>query len=217
MLAVQARKAAAVKRLSCRVRHALAIVPETGRGRRRRVITGTMARWLTRRWAGHFSYRIRRLRALRGSLPLVFRKGLSIDSATGEIAGTPAEAGTLGTIALNASSAKGAGTGTLILAVTGPTPSRPGDECRGRPPRRWAAVYVPDHGNQLADRLLRDLAGRQGEVPPASSLPAGLTYDTATGTLSGSAEGCRRLPDPGRRYERGRVATKLVTLTVREK
>jgi hypothetical protein len=59
--------------------------------------------------------------------------------------------------------------------------------------------------------------GAKGTVPPASSLPAGLTYDMATGVVSGTPKAAGTYPIQVAAMNASGVACSLVTLTVKGK
>ena len=112
--------------------------------------------------------------------------GLTIDTHTGQITGTPTDAG-VSTVTLSAAGDGGATTALLRLEIDATVPGRPGinnadtaSATAGQPfslqidatnhPTQYFVTHPSDHGT----------------VPPASSLPAGLNYDTHTGIVSGT-------------------------------
>jgi hypothetical protein len=58
--------------------------------------------------------------------------------------------------------------------------------------------------------------GNKGTVPPASSLPAGLTYDTTTGVLSGVPKAAGVYLIQTAAMNAGGVSIAMVTLTVKD-
>lgn len=215
MIAVHRQKDAAVKALIVPVRHTIAIVPAGSAEPAAPVITGTMMAYAT---VGQpFVYRISALHAPTSFAATGLAKELRINSATGEITGTPAEAG-MSSISLAATNGSGSGTGTLTLAVAARLPDRPvvtspttASGTVGVPLRyQITATNAPTH-------YFASSPGTKGTVPPASSLPAGLTYDTVTGVLSGTPKAAGSYPIQVAAMNESGVACSLITLTVNDK
>jgi hypothetical protein len=215
ILAVHARKDAAVKALLVPVRHAIAIVPTGAPETVAPVITGTMMAYATVGRA--FTYRISALHTQTGFAATGLPKGLDINRATGEISGTPTEAG-VSLISLAATNGNGTGAGTLNLAVTAPLPDRP---VVTSPATAKGTVGVPFTyqitATNAPTHYFATSPGTKGTVPPASSLPAGLSYDAVTGLLSGPPKAAGVYPIQVAAMNESGVATKNVTLTVKDK
>jgi sugar lactone lactonase YvrE len=99
--------------------------------------------------------------------------GLSIDSATGEIAGIPAAAGTY-QIVLSATNSKGPDTATLALTIN---------------PVRYAPVIsgsATADGSLGAGFIYQITANHLPSAYTATGLPDGLVLDAATGEISGT-------------------------------
>jgi hypothetical protein len=164
-----------------------------------------------------FTYQPSALQAPTGFAAANLPKGLSLNAATGEITGTPTEAGTR-SISLSATHGGGTGAATLTLAVAAAFPGRP--EVTS-PIAASGIVGVPfayqiTATNQPTHFFVTSPSDK-GTVPPASSLPAGLTYDTATGLLSGTPKTAGVYPIQIAAMNESGVVVKLMALTVRDK
>ena len=215
MIAVHAQKDAAVKALMVPVRHTIAIVPAGGSETAAPVITGTMMAYAT---SGQvFTYRISALHAPASFAAAGLPEGLNINSSTGEITGTPADAG-VSSISLAATNSRGSGAGTLTLTVAAPLPDRP---VVTSPTTASGTVGVSFSYQITAanapTHYFATSPGAKGTVPPASSLPAGLTYDMATGVVSGTPKAAGTYPIQVAAMNASGVACSLVTLTVKGK
>src|SRR5205807_1920922 len=117
-----------------------------------------------------------------------------------------------------ATNGKGAGVGTLNLAVTVPLPDRP---TATSPTTASGTVGVlfsyQIKATNAPTHYFATSPGARGTVPPASSLPAGLTYDTATGLLSGTPQAAGTYPIQIAAMNGGGVVAQLMTLTVKDK
>lgn len=100
--------------------------------------------------------------------------GLSIDTTTGLISGTPTAAGT-SSVLLSATNATGTGTATLNLTVTAVTP--------GAPVITSALLIQAIRGVDLYYQITATNNPTRFDV---SSLPPGLTFETASGIILGS-------------------------------
>jgi hypothetical protein len=215
MIAVHARKDAAVKALLVPVRHTIAIVPAGASAAAAPVVTGTMMAYATT--GRGFAYQVAALHGPTGYAAAGLPKGLAIDAATGAITGTPAEPG-VSAITLSATNDHGAGTGTLTLAVTAPLPARP----EVTSPTTAAGVVGAPFTYQITASnaptcYFATTPGAKGTVPPASSLPPGLTYDMASGLISGKPLAVGNYPIQVAAMNDGGIATALVTLTVKSR
>jgi hypothetical protein len=213
MIAVHAQKDAAVKALLAPVRHTIAIVPTGGPEAAAPVIAGTMMAYAT---AGRpFSYRIAAIHAPRTFAAAGLPKGLNINSASGEISGTCAEAG-VNSVLLAAGNGHGSGEATLRLAVAAPLPDRPIVTSPTTASATVGALFsYRITASNAPTHYFATSPGAKGTVPPASSLPAGLTYDVATGLLSGTPKVAGTYPIQIAAMNAGGVACKLITLTVK--
>jgi autotransporter-associated beta strand protein len=103
--------------------------------------------------------------------------GLSIDTTTGVISGTPAENGSFN-ITLSATNADGAGDATLTLTIAIPVPDAPVFDA-------GATVTI----NSVSGEALAYTIAITSDSPvtfSATALPAGLSIDTTTGVISGT-------------------------------
>jgi hypothetical protein len=121
-------------------------------------------------------------------------------------------------VTLTATNGSGSGEATLTLAVAAPLP--------GRPDITSPAIAAGTVGVPLAYQItatnqpthfFATSPSDKGTVAPASSLPAGLTYDVATGLRSGTPKAAGVYPIQVAAMNGGGVVTKLVTLTIKEK
>jgi hypothetical protein len=215
MIAVQAQMDAAVKALLTPVRHTIAIVPTGASEAAAPVITGTMMAYATVGQA--FSYKVSALHAPTAFAAAGLPKGLTINAETGEITGTLTEPA-VSAIALTATNASGTGAGTLNLTVTTPRPERPWVTS---PDTASATVGVAFTYQIVATNApthyFASSPGDKGTFPPASSLPAGLTYDTATGLVSGTPKVAGTYTVRVAAMNDSGVSPKDVTLTVKDK
>ena len=215
MIAVEEQKDAAVKALLVPVRHTIVIIPTGKSEAGAPVITGTMSAYPT---VGQpFTYQVSALHAPTGFSATGLPKGLSIDAITGQITGTPTEPGVV-SIPLSATNATGSGSATLTLTVETPTPDRPAITS---PATASGTVGVPftyqiAATNQPTNYFVT-VPGNQGTEPPASSLPAGITYDTATGLITGTPTTAGTYPVQVAAMNGAGVALTLVTLAVKDK
>jgi hypothetical protein len=184
MIGVQEEKDAAVKALIAPVRHTIAIVPRGSTGPAAPVIIGTMAAYPT---VGQpFTYQLSALNAPTGYSATRLPKGLSLDAATGQITGTPEEPGA-GFVGVSAKNATGTTSTTMTFTVGSPVPDRP----QITSPNTAAGTVGAPFTYQIVAtnkpaRYFVTSPSDKGTEPPASSLPAGLTYDAATGLVSGT-------------------------------
>jgi PKD repeat protein len=164
-----------------------------------------------------FTYQIAALHAPTGFAATGLSKGLTINTTTGEITGTPTEAG-IHSISLGATNTNGTGKGTLTLMVTAQLPKRP---VVTSPATASGRVGVP-FTYQIAatnkpTHYFVTAPGARGTVPPASSLPAGLTYDSTTGLLSGTPKAAGTYPLQLAAMNESGIVCSLITLTVIDK
>lgn len=215
MIAVQAQKDSAVKTLLVPVRHSIAIVPTGASEAVSPVITGTMMAYATSGQA--FTYQISALLTPSSFAATGLPKGLNVNSATGEITGISREVG-VSSISLAATNSHGTGAGTLTLVVTAPLPDRPSVTS---PMTASGTVGVPFTyqitATNAPTHYFATSPGAKGTVPPTSSLPAGLTYDMATGLLSGTPKAAGTYPIQLAAMNRSGVVCSLITLVVKEK
>ena len=215
MLAVHAQKDAALKALIVPVRHTIVITPLGAPETVPPVITGPLMAYAT---VGRpFTYQPHALHTPTTYLATSLPKDFTLNPATGEITGTPTAPGTH-TITLSATNPFGKSSATLTLLVTPALPDRPQ---LTSPEPAVATVGVPFSYQITAtnkpDHFFVTTPSNKGTVPPASSLPAGLSYNAATGLLSGTPATPGKFPLQLAAINHAGVATKLVTLTINNK
>lgn len=184
MLAVEDQKDAALKALVVPVRHTIVIVPTGSSAAAAPVITGTMMAYPT---VGQpFTYQISALNSPTSFAATGLPKGLSLDEKSGQITGTPTEAG-ITAVSLTATNASGNSSTSLTLATAEPVPQVPAitsaktaDATVGTP-----FSYQITASNH-PDNYFAWMQSDKGTEPPISSLPPGLAYDTKSGLLSGT-------------------------------
>ena len=106
--------------------------------------------------------------------------GLTLDSSTGEISGTPTELSSLSTYTVTATNTGGSATATVTIVVNDVVPT---------------VSYSPDDLSMTNDTVSSDLplaptltgAGEVVSWTISPALPNGLAFDTSTGVLSGTA------------------------------
>jgi Ca2+-binding EF-hand superfamily protein len=98
--------------------------------------------------------------------------GLSINTATGEISGTPGASGTFNVV-LSATNDAGTGTKTLVLTITPPAPS--------------ITSALTASGTTTAAFSYTIVATQSPTSYGATGLPTGLSINTTTGVISGTA------------------------------
>jgi len=114
--------------------------------------------------------------AISPSLPA----GLTLDSSTGEISGTPTELSSLTTYTVTATNSGGISTATITIVVNDVVPT---------------VSYSPDDLSMTNNTVSNDLplapaltgAGEIVSWTVSPALPSGLAFDTTTGTISGTA------------------------------
>jgi hypothetical protein len=215
MIAAQAQKDAAVKALLVPVRHTIAVVPAGAPETAAPVITGTMRAYANAGQA--FNYQLSALHAPTRFSATGLPKGLTLNAATGEILGIPMETGTH-SILLKATNGNGDSTATLTLVVTPPLLDRP---LLTSPETATGTVgaeftYQITATNRPTHYFVSS-PGTKGIVPPASSLPAGLTYNMTTGLFSGTPRAAGTYPIQVAAMNESGVVSKLITLTIKEK
>jgi len=145
-------------------------------------------------------------------------KGLSLtDAATGLITGTPTEPGA-SQVHLTATNANGSGVATLTLTVQTPTPERPQITS---PATASGTVGAPFSYQIIATNqpthYFATSPSDKGTEPPASSLPPGITYDTASGLVTGTPTKAGTFPVQVAAMNEAGVTCALVTVTVKDK
>lgn len=184
MVAVHGEKDAALKAVIVPVRHTIVIVPTGKAGPAGPVITGTMAAYPI---VGRpFTYQISTLGTATKFAADDLPKGLSLNATNGQITGTPTETG-MKTVSVSATNDKGTDTTKLTLTVANPIPER----IQITSPKTADATVGTPFSYQIttnvkASHYFATTPSDKGTIPPASSLPAGITYDTATGIVSGT-------------------------------
>ncbi len=215
MIAIHDQKDAAVKAVLIPVRHTIVIVPIGTPDTVAPVITGTMMAYATVGQA--FTYQPSALHAPTGFSANGLPKGLAINAATGEITGVPTERG-ISSIAFKATNGNGSGMATLTLSVTTPLPDRPvitsPDAASGSVSMPFAYQIT---ANNKPTHYFATSPGAKGIVPPESSLPAGLTYNTATGLVSGAPSAAGTYLIQVAAMNESGVVAKLITLTVKDR
>jgi autotransporter-associated beta strand protein len=128
--------------------------------------------------------------------------GLSIDTATGVISGTPTAAGT-SEITLSATNAAGTGTATLALTVSAYVPPAPTITS--------ATTAAATVGTAFSYQIV---AGNSPTGYNAANLPAGLTVDADTGVISGTPTAAGVTTVTLSATNAGGTGTATLTLTV---
>ncbi len=213
MIAVEEQKDAAVKALLVPVQHTIVIVPTGSSGVSAPVITGTMAAYPT---VGQpFIYQIAAMNAPASYAAQNLPKGLSLNTATGQISGTAIELG-ISTVALSVTNAAGASSTVLTLTVEAPILDRPQITS---PTTASATVGAPFNYQIVATNkpahYFATTPSDKGTVPPASSLPPGLAYDTITGLVSGIPMKAGTFPIQVSAMNDAGVSSALVTVTIK--
>ena len=191
MAAYQAGLDAQVKALVAPVRHSIVIVPSGASTAVAPVITGTMMAYPTVNQS--FSYQISVLNGANNFTQTGLPNGLTLNSSTGQITGTPTAIG-ISVVTLTAKNANGTSLPTtLTLNVEAAIPAPPGITS---PLTATATVGVPFSYQITATNNPTNyfvvVPGNVGTVgtltPPYTypSLPPGLTYNTTTGVFSGT-------------------------------
>jgi len=106
--------------------------------------------------------------------------GLTLDSSTGEISGTPTELSSLTVYTVTATNSGGTSTATITIVVNDVVPT---------------VSYSPDDLSMTNNTVSSDLplapaltgAGEIVSWTVSPALPSGLSFDTSTGTISGTA------------------------------
>ena len=184
MIAVEARKDAALKALAVPVPNTIVIVPTGSSATAAPVLTGTSLIYAP---VGQlFTYKLSALNSPTAFTADNLPAGLTLDSAGGQITGTPTAAAT-STVAVSATNAQGTGKGTLTITTFTPPPQMPGITS---PKTEEATVGQPftyqiTASNDPTDYFV-SCPSDKGTSPPDSSLPAGITYDTKSGLVSGT-------------------------------
>ncbi len=213
MIEIDGQMDAAVKQMLLPVRHTISIVPLGASETVPPIITGIFVAYAT---AGQpFQYQVSALHSPTRFSGTNLPTGLTIDPTTGAITGTPSEPGTR-SILLTATNAQGDGKATLTLVVTPALPDRPAITS---PETASATVGQPFSYQIVATNspthYFATSPGTHGTVPPASSLPPGIRYNTHTGLLSGIPTTLGIFPIQLAAMNRAGVTTKLITLTIK--
>jgi len=207
MIAVEEQKDAAVKALLVPVRHTIVIIPTGQSEAVAPVITGTMSAYPI---VGQpFRYQISALHPPSAFSADGLPKGL--------ITGTPTEPGA-SQVHLTATNANGSGVATLTLTVQTPTPERPQITS---PATASGTVGAPFSYQIIATNqpthYFATSPSDKGTEPPASSLPPGITYDTASGLVTGTPTKAGTFPVQVAAMNEAGVTCALVTVTVKDK
>jgi fibronectin type 3 domain-containing protein len=185
MIAYQAGLDAAVKALIVPVRHSIVIVPQGASTSVAPVITGTMMAYPT--VGQNFSYQISALNSPTSYSATGLPAGLTINTTTGVISGTPSATG-ITVVPITATNAYGTSLAThLTISVTNPIPAAPTITS----PLTATATVGSAFAYQMTatgnpTNFFAVVPSNVGTEPPNSSLPPGLNYNTVTGLLSGT-------------------------------
>ncbi len=183
MLAVRTRKDAAVKAALLPVRHTIVIVPVGAPVTAAPLIAGTQ---LTYGIVGAAFTWMPTVVNGAGSFSAVgLPAGLAIDAASGVISATPRAVGTTHAT-ITATNGGGSCTAALTIVIENPLPALPAITSPATAGAQTGAAfsYQIAAGNGPTDYFAW-VIGAAGTIPPASSLPGGLSYDSRTGLLSG--------------------------------
>ena len=212
MIAVQSQYDAAVKALIVPVRNTIVIVPAGTSSAVAPVITGTMMGYPT--VGQSFTYQLSALNSPTSYTATNLPSGLTFNNGTGQISGIPAAAGT-SVIPVTATNSHGTSSTHLTLTVGTPIPNYPSITS---PTTASATVgvlftYQISATNNPSNYFVT-VASNQGTEPPQSSLPPGLTYNTASGLFSGTPTAAGTYTVQVAALNAAGVSAMFVTLTI---
>jgi hypothetical protein len=184
MIAEQARKDAEVKAMIVPIRHTIVITPAGADNSASPIIAGSSVAYGT--VGAPLSYKIYTIHPASHFTASDLPAGLAIDATTGQISGRPTDAGT-SQVKLTATNASGNGAADLTIVIDPPTVQPPAitspATASGKAGEPFTYQITATNSPAL---FFATSPSDKGTEPPASSLPAGISYNEKTGVVSGT-------------------------------